>query len=104
MGHMNQSAHLYRLQQIDSQLDQIHTRLKQIEKTLSEDSRILDARKRLDECHRQLEKSRFRLHNAEELVRHLARGALDQTGGALAHPGVIERHVVGHVVQDQAQA
>ncbi|MEJ5313285.1 MULTISPECIES: zinc ribbon domain-containing protein [Anaerolinea] len=66
---MNQSAHLYRLQQIDSQLDQIHARLKQIEKMLSEDSRILDARKKLEETHRQLEKSRFRLHNAEELVR-----------------------------------
>jgi predicted nucleic acid-binding Zn-ribbon protein len=66
---MNQSAHLYRLQQIDSQLDQIHARLKQIEKTLSEDSRILDARRKLEEIHRQLEKSRFRLHNAEELVR-----------------------------------
>ncbi len=69
MVSMNQSAHLFRLQQIDSQLDQVNARLKQIEKLLSEDTRILNARKKAEEIHRELEKSRLRLHNAEELVR-----------------------------------
>ena len=66
--YMNQSAHLYLLQKLDSHLDQIQARVSEIDRLLSEDERVLAARQVADAAHRNLENARLEARNADHLV------------------------------------
>jgi predicted nucleic acid-binding Zn-ribbon protein len=66
---MSQTFKLYRLQQIDSQLDRIRARLREIEAALQEDQAIKEAQKNLDQAAQHLEAQRKSLRQAEEQVR-----------------------------------
>ena len=66
--YMNQSAHLYLLQKLDTQLDQIHARVSEIDRLLSEDERVRAARQVTDAAHRDLENARLEARNADHLV------------------------------------
>jgi predicted nucleic acid-binding Zn-ribbon protein len=66
---MSQTFKLYRLQQLDSQLDRIHARLRQIEAALNEDQSVKEAQKNLDQATQELEAKRKSLRQAEEQVR-----------------------------------
>jgi predicted nucleic acid-binding Zn-ribbon protein len=79
---MSQTFKLYRLQQLDSQLDRIHARLGQIEVALSEDQAVKEAQKSLDQASRQLEAQRKSLRQAEEQVRE-QRLKIEQTESTL---------------------
>lgn len=65
---MNQAAHLYLLQKLDTQLDQIQARVAEIDRLLSEDERIQAARQATDTAHRNLENARLEARNADHLV------------------------------------
>lgn len=69
---MNQAFHLYRLQQIDSQIDQIDQRLAELERLLSGDEAVQNASRQADETGRALEKSRETLKEAEFAVHEQA--------------------------------
>jgi uncharacterized protein len=66
---MNQSAYLYRLQKIDSQLDQVKLRLAEIERLFNEDERVRKAKLSVDEALRELEKARQALREIEYTVK-----------------------------------
>lgn len=65
---MSEALNLYRLQELDSQLDRIDTRLKEIEKALSDDRRVRKARKSLDKAEEDAQKIKIELHRIEDLV------------------------------------
>jgi uncharacterized protein len=65
---MTQTFKLYRLQQIDSQMDQARARVKEIEAALSKDEALRKAQESADAAARQLEVNRKALHKAEEDV------------------------------------
>jgi predicted nucleic acid-binding Zn-ribbon protein len=79
---MSQTFKLYRLQQLDSQLDRIHNRLRQIEAALNEDQAVKEAQENLDQASRQLEAQRKSLRKVEELVRE-QRLKIEQTESTL---------------------
>ncbi len=66
---MSQPFKLYRLQQVDSQLDQARARLHQIEITLNENSALQQAQARYEDSEVRLNDARKALHRAEEEVR-----------------------------------
>ena len=63
---MSQTFKLYRLQQIDSQLDRIRARVRQIEAALNEDQAIKEAQKILNQATQLLEAQHKSLRYAEE--------------------------------------
>jgi predicted nucleic acid-binding Zn-ribbon protein len=79
---MSQTFKLYRLQQIDSQLDRIQARLRQIEAALNDDQALQAAQKNLDQAAQQLEAQRKSLRQAEEQVRE-QRLKIEQTESTL---------------------
>jgi predicted nucleic acid-binding Zn-ribbon protein len=79
---MSQTFKLYRLQQIDSQLDRIRARLREIEAALQEDQAIKEAQKNLDQAAQHLEAQRKSLQQAEEQVRE-QRLKIEQTEATL---------------------
>lgn len=79
---MSQTFKLYRLQQIDSQLDRIHTRLRQIEAALKEDQAVKEAQQDLDQASRNLEAQSKILRKAEDQVRQ-QRLKIEQTESTL---------------------
>jgi uncharacterized protein len=66
---MNQSAYLYRLQKIDSQLDQVKLRLTEIERLFNEDERVRKAKQSADASLRALETARLALREIEFTVK-----------------------------------
>jgi predicted nucleic acid-binding Zn-ribbon protein len=79
---MSQTFKLYRLQQIDSQIDRIQARLRQIEAALNEDQAVKEAQKNLDQVTQHLEVQRKSLRQAEEQVRE-QRLKIEQTESTL---------------------
>jgi uncharacterized protein len=65
---MSQPFKLYRLQQLDTQLDQARSRLAQIERILSDDIKIQKAAVIVNQAKQKLEESRKALHRSEEEV------------------------------------
>jgi predicted nucleic acid-binding Zn-ribbon protein len=65
---MSEPFKLYRLQQIDSQIDQIHNRLKAIESALSSDKTVRLAQKRVEQSQEAFKKEQKNLRNAEQDV------------------------------------
>jgi hypothetical protein len=66
---MSRPFKLYRLQQIDSQLDWIHTRLLEIETALQDDAALRLAREAAQQSENSLEAARKALRHAEDEVR-----------------------------------
>jgi predicted nucleic acid-binding Zn-ribbon protein len=79
---MSQTFKLYRLQQIDSQLDRIRARVRQIEAALNEDQAVKEAQTNLDQATQQMEAQRKSLRQAEEQVRE-QRVKVEQTEATL---------------------
>jgi predicted nucleic acid-binding Zn-ribbon protein len=79
---MSQTFKLYRLQQVDSQLDRIHARLRQIQAAINDDQALKEAHKNLDQATSQLEAQRKILRQAEEQVRQ-QRLKIEQTESTL---------------------
>jgi len=79
---MNQPFKLFRLQQIDSQLDQAHGRLQEIEAALKENKAVRQAQQRLEKIKRNLEVERKKLRRAEEEVQK-QRIKIEQTEATL---------------------
>ncbi len=65
---MSEVLNLYRLQELDSQLDRIDKRLKEIEKALSDDRRVRKAQKVLDKAEEESNKIKIELHKIEDTV------------------------------------
>lgn len=63
---MSQSSKLYRLQQIDSQLDQAHQRLQEIENALKEDSAMRKAKQQAQAAKERLQTTQKALKQSEE--------------------------------------
>lgn len=79
---MSQIFKLYRLQQIDSQLDGAHSRLREIERLLSDDENVRQAKTELDSNARRLQEAQKELRRAEEKV-SAQRVKIEQTEAAL---------------------
>lgn len=79
---MSQPFKLYRLQQIDTQLDRVRARLQEIDAALSEDEALQQAQKKSQESSAVLEKERKALRRAEEEVND-QRIKIEQTEAAL---------------------
>jgi predicted nucleic acid-binding Zn-ribbon protein len=79
---MSQPFKLYRLQQLDSQLDRVQTRLREIETILSEDEQLRLAQSEADEAAIALEQARKALRQAESNVQQ-QRIKIEQTEAAL---------------------
>ena len=87
---MSQPFKLFRLQQIDSQIDKIQVRLREIDSILQQDELLREAQAQLAEMERLLEKGRKALRTAEENV-HTQRLKIEQTeaslyGGKIRNP------------------
>lgn len=67
---MNQAFHLYRLQQIDSQISQVENQLKEVERLLAGDEEVQKAQKAVDDQNKLLQKMRQDLKETEFLVRN----------------------------------
>lgn len=79
---MSLSFKLYRLQQIDSQLDKARARLREIEALLSEDRAVRQAKERLQGTEQSLQSTRKLLRQAEETVQE-QRLKIEQTEATL---------------------
>jgi len=79
---MSQIFKLYRLQQIDSQLDGAHARLREIERLLSDDENLRQAKTELENSARWLQEAQKELRKAEEKVT-AQRVKIEQTEAAL---------------------
>jgi predicted nucleic acid-binding Zn-ribbon protein len=87
---MNQAFQLYRLQQVDSQLDQAHARLREIESIIKNDAAIREAEEALAKATAELEGAKKELRKAEEITRN-QRQKIKNTeetlyGGKVRHP------------------
>ncbi len=65
---MSESLNLYRLQQLDTNIDQIETRLGEIERILNDNQRIQKATKALKQAEEIAKKARIELHQIEDKV------------------------------------
>lgn len=87
---MNQSSNLYRLQQVDSQLDHAHKRIDEIDKTLSQDEELQQAQQALAAAQGKVKEEQKLLRHAEEAVQDL-KIKIEQTeamlyGGKVRNP------------------
>lgn len=87
---MSQSSNLYRLQQIDSQIDQANTRLHEIEMALNNNPALQQARERFDNAEHTIQEARKSLRKTEEIVQD-QRIKINQTesvlyGGKVRNP------------------
>lgn len=87
---MNQAFHLYRLQQIDTQIDQAAASLADIEKLLSGDETVRQARQSLEGISKQLHQNRQGLKQAEFAVKEqqikIAQNEASLYGGRIRNP------------------
>lgn len=67
---MNQAFQLFRLQQVDSQLDQAHARLREIDTILKNDEAVREAEERLAKAAQELEGAKKELRKAEETAKN----------------------------------
>jgi predicted nucleic acid-binding Zn-ribbon protein len=79
---MSQSSNLFRLQQIDSQIDQIRTRIAEIEKILTQDEELQQAQSALDGANQALSEQQKLLRHAEDEVKTV-KLKLEQTEASL---------------------
>lgn len=79
---MSQAFKLYRLQQLDTQLDRIHARLSEIENALSDAQELHQAETLAKQANDQLTSSRKSLRKAEDLVKE-QRIKIEMTEAAL---------------------
>ncbi len=79
---MSQSFKLFRLQQIDSQLDQLKTRLQEVEKAIANNSQLLQAQEKKDTSQKKLSEDQKQLRHAEDEVKAL-RIKIEQTEASL---------------------
>lgn len=79
---MSLSSQLYRLQQIDSQLDQAHARLREINAALEDDSLVAHAKEVAAQADKNLQNAQKALHQAEDTVRD-QRFKIEQTESTL---------------------
>jgi predicted nucleic acid-binding Zn-ribbon protein len=79
---MNQSSILYRLQQIDSQLDQVKNRLLEVEVAINDNSLIIHAQQKLSEAEDNFSSELKKLHKAEDAVQD-TRIKIEQTESTL---------------------
>ena len=87
---MSEPFKLYRLQQIDSQIDQINNRLKAIETALNSDQTVRLAQKKVEQSQEALKKEQKNLRSAEHDV-HAQRVKIEQSestlyGGKVRNP------------------
>jgi len=87
---MNQSSVLYRLQQIDSQLDHAKNRLHEVEVALNENTALINAQQMVSSANADLSVELKKLRNAEEAVKDV-RIKIEQTestlyGGKVQNP------------------
>lgn len=87
---MSQPFQLYRLQQLDSQIDQLQARLHEIEHTLGDNSEQLEAERQAGQAATLLDEARKTLHRAEDEVK-AQRVKIEQTeatlyGGKVRNP------------------
>lgn len=68
---MSHSSILFRLQQIDTQLDQARNRINEIDKILSEDAELIQAQQNLNEAQHALSEEQKHLRHAEDVVKDL---------------------------------
>ena len=105
---MNQSSNLYRLQQVDSQLDQARKRIDEIDKVLSQDEELLQAQQALGAAKDTADEEQKHLRRSEEAVQDL-KIKIEQTeamlyGGKVRNPkelqdlqaeaAALKRHIV----------
>ena len=87
---MSNSFKLFRLQQIDSQLDQVRARLSSIESTLNDDTVLREVKNKVAEKENQLNDTRKSLHRIEDEVRTLsekiAQTDTELYGGKIQNP------------------
>ncbi len=79
---MNQSSGLYRLQQIDSQLDHVKNRLHEVEGALNENTALINAQQMVTSANADLSVELKKLRNAEEAVKDV-RIKIEQTESTL---------------------
>lgn len=79
---MSQTFKLYRLQQVDSQMDSARARLREIEVALTQNQALVEARQRLEQASQALETERKKLKRAEEET-HQQRIKIEQTDSSL---------------------
>lgn len=79
---MNQAFHLFRLQQIDTQIDQIDSRISELDRLLSGNEALLLAKQQAEDSHKALEKARKALKEAEFAV-HEQNLKIEQTENTL---------------------
>lgn len=79
---MNQPFKLFRLQQIDTQLDRAHGRLQEIEAALKENKAVRQAQQRLEKIKGKLDTERRKLRKAEDEVKK-QRIKIEQTEATL---------------------
>jgi hypothetical protein len=65
---MSQSSSLYRLQQVDSQLDLSHNRIHEIDNILNQDTELIEAQQLLDTANHNLADEKKILRHAEQAV------------------------------------
>lgn len=87
---MSQPFQLYRLQQLDSQIDQLQARLHEIERILGDNSEQLEAERQAGQAATLLDEARKTLHRAEDDVK-AQRVKIEQTeatlyGGKVRNP------------------
>lgn len=87
---MNQAFHLYRLQQLDTQIDQAETSLAQINRLLSGDEAVLQAGQAADSSAKQLREVQSKLKQAEfaakEVEIKLAQSESNLYAGKIKNP------------------
>jgi predicted nucleic acid-binding Zn-ribbon protein len=89
-NNMSRPFKLYRLQQIDSQLDWLHARLKDVEIELGDDSELQSVQKRVADTNQELQNASKALKNAENATQQ-QRIKIEQTeaslyGGKIRNP------------------
>lgn len=99
---MSQTFKLFRLQQIDSQLDRARFRLQEIEHALNENQALHQAQQRFEETHQNLEAARKALRRAEENVQS-QRVKIEQTESTL-YSGKVRNPKELQDIQNEAAA
>lgn len=87
---MNRSFKLFRLQQVDSQLDEVQGRLAEIEKILGEDQVINEAKQAAEQAKTAMQLAQQAVRNSEEEVKaqqqHVEQNQATAYGGKVTNP------------------
>ena len=99
---MNQSSVLYRLQQIDSQLDHVKNRLHEVEVALNENTALINAQQMVTSANEDLSVELKKLHKAEEAVKDI-KIKIEQTESTL-YSGKVQNPKELQDLQNEAAA